>query len=267
MHMLTVSVLLGLIGVICILDSRWLGRMNFERPLITCTLVGLVLGDVQTGLTVGASLELISLGLVNIGAATPPDMNMASIIAAGFAILTDAGIETALAIAVPISILGQMLGILMRTILSNLTHLADSYIEKEQYRKARNVHIVWGTLLYCLMYFIPIFLAVYVGTDVVQRIVDVVPAWLTNGLGLASKFLTAYGIALLLNMMLNKDLTVFFILGFFIVAYFNLNVTAVAIFACMIALILTGLRFGKGGGSGHAATPDDYDPLEDPLEA
>ena len=28
----------------CILDSRILGRMNFERPLITCTIVGALLG-------------------------------------------------------------------------------------------------------------------------------------------------------------------------------------------------------------------------------
>ena len=87
------------------------------------TLVGLVLGDLEKGLLVGASLELMSLGLVNIGAAAPLDMNMASIIATAFAILSGSNAETALTIAIPISVLGQMLGILMRTVLSNLTHL------------------------------------------------------------------------------------------------------------------------------------------------
>lgn len=123
--MLVQSIGLGLIGVFCILDSRLLGRMNFERPLIVSTLVGLVLGDMEKGLIVGASLELMSLGLVNIGAAAPPDMNMASIIATAFAILSNANAEAALTIAIPISVLGQILGILMRTILSNLTHVAD----------------------------------------------------------------------------------------------------------------------------------------------
>ena len=61
--MLLTSLFLGLVGVFCILDSRLLGRLNFERPLITCTVVGLVLGDLPTGLTVGASIELMSLGL------------------------------------------------------------------------------------------------------------------------------------------------------------------------------------------------------------
>lgn len=32
--MFVTALLLGLVGVFCILDSRILGRMNFERPLI-----------------------------------------------------------------------------------------------------------------------------------------------------------------------------------------------------------------------------------------
>lgn len=84
--MFVTALLLGLVGVFCILDSRILGRMNFERPLITCTIVGALLGDLQTGLTLGASIELMSLGIVNIGAAAPPDMNMAAIICATFTV-------------------------------------------------------------------------------------------------------------------------------------------------------------------------------------
>ena len=40
--MFVTALLLGLVGVFCILDSRILGRMNFERPLITCTIVAIV---------------------------------------------------------------------------------------------------------------------------------------------------------------------------------------------------------------------------------
>ena len=43
--MFVTALLLGLVGVFCILDSRILGRMNFERPLITCTIVGALLGS------------------------------------------------------------------------------------------------------------------------------------------------------------------------------------------------------------------------------
>ena len=51
--MLFKSIIIGLIAVFAKIDSRMLGRLNFERPLISCTLVGLFLGDVTTGLAVG----------------------------------------------------------------------------------------------------------------------------------------------------------------------------------------------------------------------
>lgn len=241
--MLIKSILLGLIGVICILDSRLLGRLNLERPLIVSTLVGLALGDIQKGLMVGAALELISLGLVNIGAAQPPDMNMASIIATAFAILSNADSQAALTIAIPIAVLGQMLGVLVRTIIANLTHKADSLIEKGEYKRACNIHIVWATLMYSLMYFIPIFLAIYFGTDLVKSIVEVIPSWITNGLNLSSKILTAYGFALLLNTMLSLNMLPFLFAGFFVTAYSNLSVTGVAIFACIIAFVLAEFKF------------------------
>jgi PTS system mannose-specific IIC component len=241
--MLIKSILLGFIGVICILDSRLLGRSNLERPLIVSTLVGLALGDLQKGLMVGAALELISLGLVNIGAAAPPDMNMASIIATAFAILSNADSQAALTIAIPIAVLGQMLGVLVRTILSNLTHKADSLIERGEYKRAYNIHIVWGTLMYSLMYFTPIFLATYFGTDLVKNIVSVIPAWVTNGLNLSSKILTAYGFALLLSTMLSTKMLPFLFAGFFVTAYSNISVTGIAIFACIIAFVLAEFKF------------------------
>lgn len=260
--MLGTSIILGLVGVFCILDSRLLGRLNFERPLITCTIVGLVLGDLTTGLTVGASIELMSLGLVNIGAAMPPDMNMAAIIASAFAILTSADTEMALALAIPIAMLGQVIGILMRTALGMLTHVADRAIKKGNFTMARQQHILWGTVLYSLMYFVPIFLAVYAGTDAVESIVSAIPAWLTNGLNLASKFLTAYGIALLTSTMLNRNLIPYFLLGFFVVAYLGLNITAVAVFACIIAFIINAGKKNNAAVA-TAGVVDDYDPLED----
>ena len=255
------AVLLGLVGVFCVLDSRLLGRLNFERPLIVSTLVGIVLGDVTQGLTIGASLELMALGLVNIGAAAPPDMNMAAIIATAFSILSHANTETALTIAVPISVLGQLLGVLMRTILSNLTHVADDMISRANFTGALHMHIVWGTVLYSLMYFVPIFLAVYFGTDLVRDIVTMVPKWLTTGLGVAAKILPAFGFALLLQTMLTKKMLPFLLLGFLITAYSGLGVTGVALFACLVAFFMADVKFSTAAVSAG----NEADPLDDDL--
>lgn len=259
------AVLVGLVGVFCMLDSRLLGRLNFEQPLIGATLVGIVLGDVPTGLAVGAAVELVSMGLVSVGAAVPPDMVLGGIVAAAFACLTDASAETAMTIAIPVAVLGQLLGIVFRSIIVVLGHVADGEIEKGNFKGAYRMHIVWGTVLYSLMYFLPIFVAVFVGTDVVQAVVDMIPEWFTNGLNTASQILTAYGLALLLSMMLNKGMTVFLILGFALASYLGLSVTAVSIFAVLLALILSGIKYGQGGTQVAVAggADADYDPLED----
>ena len=111
MNQLYAAIAVGLVGVICIMDSRMLGRLSLERPLIGATMVGIVLGDIPTALAAGATLELMSIGLINVGAAMIPDMNMGSIVATAFCILTGAGPEAALTIAVPVAAFGQAIGL------------------------------------------------------------------------------------------------------------------------------------------------------------
>ena len=239
------AVLVGLVGIFCRLDSRLLGRLNFERPLIGSTLVGLVLGDLHTGLVVGAQLELVSLGILSVGAAAPPDMVLGSIIASALSILTNSTPEEALTIAIPFAILGQFFGILLRTMLSGLNHRVDNLIDEGEFKKAKMVHIYWGTVLYSLSYFIPIFLSIYLGTDVGKSFIAVIPEWLTKGLSLAGKIMPAYGLALLLGMMMTKKNSVYMFAGFLLATYFKLDLIAVSLFAAVIALILREVKFSN----------------------
>ena len=65
----------AVVGMGSVLDS-----FQTHRPLIACTLVGIILGDVTTGVILGGTLEFIALGWMNIGAAQSPDSALASII-------------------------------------------------------------------------------------------------------------------------------------------------------------------------------------------
>lgn len=257
------ALIISLIGVFAMMDSRLLGRENFEQPLITSTLVGLCLGNLQQGLIVGATLELMAIGIVNIGAAAPPDMVLSSIIAAAFAILTGASAQAAIAIAVPIGFLGQLLGIVMRMVLAGLGHAADHAIDEGKFKEARSYHIFWGTLIYALMYFVPIFIVIFFGTNVVKEIVAVIPKWLTDGLNLASKLLPAYGFALLMSTMLSKKTMVYLLLGFFITAYGKLSVTGVAIFAVLLVLVMNELMPKNNGNDGNDSSPHESNDLDD----
>ena len=265
MNSLVGAILVGLVAVFCMLDSRLLGRLNFEQPIVGATLVGLVLGDPATGLAVGAATELVSMGLVAVGAAVPPDMVLGGIVAAAFACLTDASVETAMTIAIPIAVLGQLLGIVFRSVIAVLTHRADAAIEQGRFKTATRMHIVVGTILYSLMYFLPVFFAVLLGTDAVQGFVSIIPEWLSKGLGVSAMLLTAYGLALLLSLMLDKKMAAFLFLGFLLSAYLELTVTAVSLIAVCVAVILLGVKYYRSADSGKAsmAASADYDPLED----
>ena len=90
--MLTQAILVGLVGAFGCLDYQ-LGSLYAFRPIVLCPLVGLVLGDLQTGLAVGASLELLFMGSISIGAYVPPNETVGGVLACAFAIQLGQGTE------------------------------------------------------------------------------------------------------------------------------------------------------------------------------
>ena len=241
--MLIKAILLGLVGIVGVIDSRLIGRQNIGRPLILSTLAGLVLGDVRQGVILGASLELISMGFVAIGAAGPPNMQFGSIIATAFAILSGASTEAALTIAVPVAVIGE------RMVIAQFSHVADKAIENGQFKKAIHIHLWWSFGFNALVYFIPIFLTVYFGTDLVTNLVAAIPQAITNGLTVAGNLLSALGFAMLLSSMLSKKMFPYFLLGFLIVAYSGLSLIGVTMFAAILAFILDKVLYGKGANA------------------
>ena len=242
--MLIKAILLGLVGIVGVIDSRLIGRQNIGRPLILSTLAGLVLGDVRQGVILGASLELISMGFVAIGAAGPPNMQFGSIIATAFAILSGASTEAALTIAVPVAVIGEFLSVIMRMVIAQFSHVADKAIENGQFKKAIHIHLWWSFGFNALVYFIPIFLTVYFGTDLVTNLVAAIPQAITNGLTVAGNLLSALGFA-----MLSKKMFPYFLLGFLIVAYSGLSLIGVTMFAAILAFILDKVLYGKGANA------------------
>ena len=71
--MLVKTLLIALVSFIGFLECG-VGNSMIQRPIVMGPLVGLVLGDVNAGLAVGATLELAFMGNVTIGAALPPEI-------------------------------------------------------------------------------------------------------------------------------------------------------------------------------------------------
>ncbi|SDN46283.1 PTS system, mannose-specific IIC component [Fictibacillus solisalsi] len=235
--MLAQSIMLGIVAGIGILDSRIFGMLMLERPLVTGMLVGLVLGDVTTGVIIGAQLELIWMGIAGIGASTPPDVVTGGILGTAFAIISGQGAEVALVLAVPIAVLAQSLGVLVRIINGYFLHKADRYASEANFRGV--TFMMWiPPILFFLSVFIPTFLAIMLGADQVKGLIDAVPKTIIDGLGVAGNLLPAIGFALLLDMLFTKKMGVFFFLGFLAASYLELNITAIALLGSCIAVVI-----------------------------
>src|SRR5436189_223241 len=86
------AILLTIWAIICIFDILGPTVIMGFRPLIAGTGAGLIVGDLNLGMAIGATLELTALGVYTYGGATIPDYQTGAIIgtalaAVGFAML------------------------------------------------------------------------------------------------------------------------------------------------------------------------------------
>ncbi|MGN1025639.1 MAG: PTS mannose/fructose/sorbose/N-acetylgalactosamine transporter subunit IIC [Faecousia sp.] len=251
--------LIALLGYL----RSFLGSSNIGRPIILSTLVGLALGDLTTGIMVGATLELVWLGAFAIGASNPPDYTSGSIIGAAYVISTGADVAEAVILAIPVSTLIAMLrNFFMMYVIPLLAAKADKYAEQGNNKGVDAMHYA-GVVVTALPTAIIVALGFYFGMPVVEQIVNSIPAWLTNGLDYATGIIPAIGFAMIARMIMNKQLACFFFLGFLLAAYLKLPIIGITGIACVLVAILL-LNSGKNipGLSVAAATEVENDDNE-----
>ena len=101
-------------------SNNLLGQALTERPLVAGLIAGLFLGDVQTGVLVGAALEAVFLGMVDVGGSVTAEPVTATVLAVAF--VSTMGMEqgTAVALAVPIGLLGGLVYSVIHLSISSL---------------------------------------------------------------------------------------------------------------------------------------------------
>ena len=241
--MVGAAVMIALIAFFAYMGDA-LGYSQYDRPIFTGLLVGWALGDVKQGLLIGASLELVYMGTLTIGGAFPPDIYTGGILGTAFAITTGAGIEGAVALSLPIATFALLIKQLIYTFVRGyFVHRADAYALKGDDKKVAAMH-VWSTLAYCVPMAIVVGICFYVGGPVVQAILDKVPRFIMAGLSAASGMLPALGFAMLIKMIISKELAPYFFIGFLIAGYLNIPVLGIACIAICIAILVI-IKDGK----------------------
>ncbi len=233
------ALLIGVVAGIIEWDIYGGFHTMINRPLAAGTIMGLVLGDLQTGLYVGASLEFVYLGAISVGAAIPPDAAAATSIATALCIISGLDKDMAVSLAIPVASLAQMLQMFIWTINTSLMHAADKSAVVGDIDGACKWHYV-GMLFFFLQGFIPAFLAVLFGAPYVKTIVESMPALITGWLTLAGSMLPAVGFAMLFIMMNKPKLTPFFIIGYVLAAAMGGTLISTGLLGVAAALLYVG---------------------------
>lgn len=245
-----------------------LDEFQTHRPLIACTLTGLILGDITTGIIIGGTLEMIALGWMNIGAAMAPDAALASVISTILVIAGHQSIGAGIAIAMPLAAAGQVLTILCRTLTVAFQHKADSYAEAGDLRGIDICHLS-ALLIQALRVAVPSTLvALYIGTGAVQSMLDAIPPVITGGLQVAGGFIVVVGYAMVINMMGAKYLMPFFFLGFVVAAFTTFNLVALGVIGLVAAIVYVQLnpKYQQAAAAPAAASAGSDDDLDDELD-
>lgn len=205
-------------------------------PVFAGFISGIIMGDVQTGLWIGGSLQLMVLGVGTFGGASRIDATSGAVIATAFSVAQ--GIEPELAIstiAVPVAALLVYTDILGRFSTTFFAHRIDRHVENFNYRGIERDYLM-GAVLWALSRALPVFLAVSLGGGAVDTVVKFIDhyEWLANGLTLAGKMLPGLGFAILLHYLPVKRNLHYLALGFGLTAmlttiYTNLQVAGGAL--------------------------------------
>lgn len=168
-------VLLVLVAAEINVDRRGLS-LTHARPVIVGFLCGLILGDMNSGLYIGGTFTLMSLGVAALGGSSVPDYGVATIIACAFAKTTGQGPEVGMTIGLPVGMLGVQMDVLYKICNSFIAQKSQKYANEKQFGK-----------MYAILYLCPVMVAVFMafptavaltaGAPLVQAILDVLPSW------------------------------------------------------------------------------------------
>lgn len=259
---LLIAVVALLAGMEGILDE-----FQFHQPIVACTLIGLVSGYLEEGIILGGSLQMIALGWANIGAAVAPDAALASVASAiimvkGLGGATDAQtvIDSAIAVAIPLSVAGLFLTMVCRTLAIPIVHFMDAAAEKGNFRGIETWQII-AILMQGVRIAIPAVALCYIPAEAVQTALEAMPAWLADGMSIGGGMVAAVGYAMVINMMATKETWPFFALGFVVACISEITLIGLGVIGVVIALVYLGLK-ESGGSNGNTGSGD---PLGDIL--
>lgn len=239
--MLGTALLALLAAFICYFVQWTFGQPMIDQPLGVGLVAGLLFGDVATGIIIGAALQAVFIGSVNVGGATSAEPVSGTVMAVCF--VTRMGMDqgAAITLAVAVAIVANIFySLVFNVLMSFWAPVIDWAAASGDGSKVALCHF-GGAVVMNLAFTIPTFLGVLWGAEPVANLVNVIPPTVTAGFNAAASLLPAVGMALLLRMLWDNKTAIYFLLGFVLFSYLGMPMIAVAAVGAVI-VVVTGLR-------------------------
>lgn len=226
-----------------------IGNYTLGRPLVAGLVVGIIMGDITTGILVGAAIQVVYIALVTPGGTVSADVRAISYIGIPLSIVAikglgldpgsaeAAGMATALGAAV--GTLGTVLFYGTATINLVWQHMGWKAVEKGDFHKLYLVDMGLPWISHLICSFIPTLIITKMGANMVEIIKTALPM---DGIAMKTLFtvgalLPAVGVAILLKQVVTRavDILTFFF-GFTLAACMGLNLVAAAIIGGFFAV-------------------------------
>jgi PTS system mannose-specific IID component len=195
--------------------------LTLYRPLVAGLFVGIILGDPAQGALIGGAINLFYLGFIGAGGTIPSDPGLAGWLGTTIAIAGGLNYAEALAIAVPLGLLGTIVFYTRMTVDSAFAHLADRYAERGWLTGLTVANLVLPQIFLFAITFTPVFLAALKGVPFIVDVIHSLPIWVLNGLAVAGGILPAIGIAMNMRFIFRWPFIPYFFLGYFLIVASN----------------------------------------------
>ena len=260
---LTQAILLGLfcgIAKTCI-PYTW-GAFLFNTVIGNAVIVGAVMGDMKSAMIIGASLQLIYLGVISAGGNQPSDPCLASYIAIPFAMVSGLDTTAAVALAVPLGLLGPQITNLLYLAAGFFAQKGDKFIEKGDAKGMTRWAVIYVGIIRYIVFGVPVAIGLYFGAGALEGVLDNIPQFLTNGLSAIGSCLPAVGFAIIASLISKPKYMPFFFGGFFLIQYTHIGTIPLL----LLGLFLTFLYLTFTAKDYLHSTDDDDDDFEDDDE-
>ena len=250
-----------------------IGNYTLGRPLVGGLICGLILGDVRTGILVGAAMQLLYIALVTPGGTVSADVRAVSYIGIPLAMLAlnsygmDAanadGIGLATSFGAMVGTLGTVLFYGTATMNLIWQHIGWKAVDEGKFHKLYLVDMGLPWISHLVCSFLPTFIICLVGAYMVELIKTALPM---DGIPMKTIFtvgslLPCVGIAILLKQIIAKgtDFIPFFV-GFALAAALGINLVVTTIIAAMFAYLSYQIKLAQ---MNRVSISDDADDEED----